>query len=205
MSLVLQYLTLIWCFQVFLQVPPATHAGAGWDRTSQHDVPLSDCGHVCRCWRSCEFLFSSVQLSWVQTCSVCLKVSWEHGMKSSLLSNKKNVTKSFFFFFLYRFVVLCGFLMFVWSFFFPAWGRFYEPFTTCAFIFKWRQLIRTNSFLLSQRSVHSGPASLDDCGWAFPAGFCLISFPWWDPTLSLDSIVSTLWHWTLTGLSWIFA
>ena len=42
-------------------------------------------------------------------------------------------------------------------------------------------------------SVHCGSGSWDDCGRAFPDEFLLSSFPWWVPTLHIDSMVNPLW------------
>ena len=41
------------------------------------------------------------------------------------------------------------------------------------------QYVRTNSTLLGQGSVHSGSASWEDCGWAFPTKIYLSGVPWW--------------------------
>ena len=60
------------------------------------------------------------------------------------------------------------------------------------FFFKWRQFARTISTLLGQRWVHSGSASWDDCGRAFPDDLCVGPFCWWVPTLSLNNMVSPL-------------
>ena len=65
------------------------------------------------------------------------------------------------------------------------WGKVRQiiPRLRLSYIFpEWDQLERTNSTHFRPRSVHSGPASCDDCGRAFPNELrdTVSSFPWYD-------------------------
>ena len=59
------------------------------------------------------------------------------------------------------------------------------------FFFFWSgvQLARTPVPILRPGSIHSGSASLDDCGLVFPDEFRMNSFSWQVPTLCLDIII----------------
>ena len=46
--------------------------------------------------------------------------------------------------------------------------------------------------LLDEGSVHSDSASYDNYGGVFPDELLVSLFPWWVPTLSLDSIYTVI-------------
>ena len=77
----------------------------------------------------------------------------------------------------------------MWGF----WGKFWQIIPCLFFFFlSGDQLTHTCNIFFRPGSVHSGSASWDKCGWAFPDKLCVSSFH----TLCLLSIVSPLQlHW----------
>ena len=89
--------------------------------------------------------------------------------------------------------------------FFPVWeGRSFIDHSTCTFFFFFLsgdQLVHCNSTLSGQGSVHSGSANWGDCGPVFPGELYVSLFPWWVPTLCLDSMVSPFWLCWVVGVT----
>ena len=81
------------------------------------------------------------------------------------------------------------------------WGLKIIPCLCCTLKKKKKNVSRdqpayTNSTLSGQGPVHNGSAQWDDCGPTFPVELWISSFPWWIPTLCLNSIVdSPQLHW----------
>ena len=85
------------------------------------------------------------------------------------------------------------------------WGKIVNLMPICISFFKVEISLCTPTALFQTGSVHSGSASWDDCGWAFLVELHVISFPWYVPTLCLNSIVSPPWlQWVKSRMTGVF-